>query len=74
MPKERIEFIGNSSLMGARMALISCHAWEKAVIISQSITNVELSRFAPFGDEYMAALYVPHIDREFLFPSVKFSP
>ena len=72
VPKERVEFIGNSSLMGARMVLISCHAWEKAIIISQSITNVELSRFAPFGDEYMAALYVPHINREFLFPSVKF--
>jgi uncharacterized 2Fe-2S/4Fe-4S cluster protein (DUF4445 family) len=72
VPKERVEFIGNSSLMGARMALISCHAWEKAIIISQSITNVELSKFAPFGDEYMAALYVPHINREFLFPSVKF--
>jgi uncharacterized 2Fe-2S/4Fe-4S cluster protein (DUF4445 family) len=72
VPRERIEFIGNSSLMGARMALISCHAWEKAIIISQSITNVELSKFAPFGDEYMAALYIPHIDKEFLFPSVKF--
>jgi uncharacterized 2Fe-2S/4Fe-4S cluster protein (DUF4445 family) len=72
VPKERVEFIGNSSLMGARMVLISCHAWEKAIIISQSITNVELSKFAPFGDEYMAALYVPHINREFLFPSVKF--
>jgi uncharacterized 2Fe-2S/4Fe-4S cluster protein (DUF4445 family) len=71
-PRERIEFIGNSSLMGARMALLSCHAWEKAIIISQSITNVELSKFAPFGDEYMAALYIPHIDRESLFPSVKF--
>jgi len=74
VPRERVEFIGNSSLMGARMALISCHAWEKAIIISQSITNVELSKFAPFGDEYMAALYVPHINREFLFPSVKFPP
>jgi uncharacterized 2Fe-2S/4Fe-4S cluster protein (DUF4445 family) len=73
VPKERIEFIGNSSLMGARMALISCHAWERAIVISQSITNVELSKFAPFGDEYMAALYIPHIDRELLFPSVKFS-
>jgi uncharacterized 2Fe-2S/4Fe-4S cluster protein (DUF4445 family) len=74
VPRERVEFIGNSSLMGARMALISCHVWEKAIIISQSITNVELSKFAPFGDEYMAALYIPHIDKEFLFPSVKFPP
>jgi uncharacterized 2Fe-2S/4Fe-4S cluster protein (DUF4445 family) len=72
IPRERIEFIGNSSLMGARMALVSSYAFEKAISISQSMTNVELSHFAPFGDEYMAALYLPHIDRELLFPSVNY--
>jgi len=73
IPRERIEFVGNSSLMGARMALISVHAFEEAASIAQGITNVELSAFAPFGEEYMAALYIPHIDREFLFPSIKFA-
>ena len=72
IPRERIEFVGNSSLMGARMALLSFHAFEKAVGISQSITNIELSKFALFADEYMASLYLPHIDRERLFPSVRF--
>ena len=72
IPRERIEFVGNSSLMGARMALLSFHAFEKAVGISQSITNIELSKFALFADEYMASLYLPHIDGERLFPSVKF--
>lgn len=72
IPREKVEFVGNSSLMGARMALISFHAFEKAIAISQGITNIELSTFAPFAEEYMAALYLPHIDREFLFPSVKY--
>jgi hypothetical protein len=54
------------------MALLSHHVFEKAISISQSITNVELSKFALFTDEYMASLYLPHIDRESLFPSVKF--
>ena len=72
IPRERIEFIGNSSLMGARMALVSSYAFEKAIIISQGITNIELSNFAPFADAYMAALYVPHIDKELLFPSVNY--
>lgn len=72
IPCERIEFVGNSSLMGARMVLLSYHALEKAISISQSITNVELSKFAPFADEYMASLYLPHIDRERLFPSVRY--
>ena len=72
IPRERIEFVGNSSLMGARMALLSFHVLEKGITISQSITNVELSKFALFADEYMASLYLPHIDRERLFPSVKY--
>ena len=72
IPRERIEFIGNSSLMGARMVLVSSYAYEKAITISQEITNIELSHFAPFADEYMAALYLPHIDRELLFPSIKY--
>ncbi len=72
IPIERIEFVGNSSLMGARMTLLSYHAFEKAISISQSITNIELSKFAPFAEEYMASLYLPHIDRERLFPSVMY--
>ena len=72
IPREMIEFIGNSSLMGARMALVSSYSFEKAISISQEITNIELSRFAPFADEYMAALYLPHIDKELLFPSVNY--
>ncbi len=72
VPKDRIEFIGNSSLIGARMALVSYHAYEKAVRISQGITNIELSKYAPFADEYMAALYLPHIDHNLLFPSVSY--
>jgi uncharacterized 2Fe-2S/4Fe-4S cluster protein (DUF4445 family) len=70
VPRDRIEFVGNSSLLGARMSLLSHHVFDKAVHISQDITNIELSRFAPFTDEYMAALYIPHIDRDRLFPSV----
>ncbi|MGB9627862.1 MAG: ASKHA domain-containing protein [Thermodesulfobacteriota bacterium] len=72
LPIERFEFVGNSSLMGARMVLLSYHAFEKAIAISQSITNIELSKFAPFAEEYMASLYLPHIDQERLFPSVKY--
>jgi len=72
IPREKIEFIGNSSLMGARMTLVSSYAFEKAINISQGITNIDLSHYAPFADEYIAALYLPHIDRELLFPSVNY--
>jgi uncharacterized 2Fe-2S/4Fe-4S cluster protein (DUF4445 family) len=71
MAEEKIRFIGNSSLTGARMALLSESAFEKCVNISKSMTNVELSNYQPFMDEYVAALFLPHTDRK-LFPSVKY--
>jgi uncharacterized 2Fe-2S/4Fe-4S cluster protein (DUF4445 family) len=71
MAEEKIRFIGNSSLTGARMALLSEAAFEKCINISRSMTNVELSNYPPFMDEYMAALFLPHTDRK-LFPSVKY--
>jgi uncharacterized 2Fe-2S/4Fe-4S cluster protein (DUF4445 family) len=67
----RIRFIGNSSLMGARMCLLSAHSLERAVQIAKSMTNIELSTYQPFMDEYVAAMFLPHTDRR-LFPSVDY--
>ncbi len=71
IPREKIQFIGNSSLTGARMSLLSEGALEKCVNISRSMTNIELSNYQPFMDEYIAALFLPHTDRK-LFPSVTY--
>lgn len=67
----RIQFIGNSSLMGARMCLLSIHTMERAVQVSKNMTNIELSNYQPFMDEYVAAMFLPHTDRK-LFPSVDY--
>jgi len=69
--KERLQFVGNSSLMGARMCLLSTHALERAAQIAKSTTNIELSNYQPFMDEYVAAMFLPHTDRK-LFPSVTY--
>ncbi len=71
IPQERIKFIGNSSLTGARMCLLSEKSWESCVNISRSMTNIELSIYQPFTNEYIAALFLPHTDRK-LFPSVDY--
>jgi uncharacterized 2Fe-2S/4Fe-4S cluster protein (DUF4445 family) len=68
---EIIQFVGNSSLMGARMALLSRHAFERAKKIANGMTNIELSTYRPFMDEYVAAMFLPHTDRK-LFPSVDY--
>ncbi len=69
---KRIQFIGNSSLTGARMSLFSIAAFENSLKIARRMTNIELSNYAPFMNEFIAALFLPHTDVK-LFPSVKYS-
>lgn len=71
LPHEKIKFIGNSSLTGARMCLLSEKAFETCTNIAHSMTNIELSTHQPFTDDYIAALFLPHTDRK-LFPSVDY--
>ncbi len=71
IPLEKIKFIGNSSLTGARACLLSTDVFETCLNISRSMTNIELSIHQPFTDEYIAALFLPHTDSK-LFPSVAY--
>ncbi|HEX9896759.1 MAG TPA: ASKHA domain-containing protein [Dehalococcoidales bacterium] len=68
---KRMQFIGNSSLTGARMALMSIANFEKTLEIGRRMTNIELSNYTPFMNEFIAALFLPHTDIK-LFPSVKY--
>ncbi len=69
IPRERIHFIGNSSLAGARLALLSGQARRRALEIAGSVTTLELTVEPGYFDEYTAALFLPHTDLS-LFPSV----
>lgn len=68
---DKIQFVGNSSLMGARIYLLSTHVAERAIQVARMTTNIELSNYQPFMDEYVAAMFLPHTDRR-LFPSVDY--
>jgi uncharacterized 2Fe-2S/4Fe-4S cluster protein (DUF4445 family) len=70
IPRERIRFIGNSSLAGARLALLSTHAFNKAEAIAKHMTYFELSVHPEFMNEFVAALFLPHTQME-LFPTVR---
>jgi uncharacterized 2Fe-2S/4Fe-4S cluster protein (DUF4445 family) len=69
LDKTRFIFVGNSSLAGAREALLSYEAMKKANDIAKKLTCFELSVEPGFMDEYMAALFFPHTDLA-KFPSV----
>jgi len=68
---KKIQFVGNSSLIGARMALLSEAAFEHTADIANMMTNIELSTYLPYMDEYIASLFLPHTDKK-LFPSVDY--
>jgi uncharacterized 2Fe-2S/4Fe-4S cluster protein (DUF4445 family) len=70
IPRERFSFIGNSSVKGAKLCLLSGEAREKAKSVSEKMTYVELSTDGSFMNEYTSTLFLPHTDLD-LFPSVK---
>ena len=69
VPLERIRFVGNTSVAGARMTLVSRRARRHAAEIASRMANLELSAVTSFMERYVAGLFLPHTDMS-LFPSV----
>ncbi len=69
LPLDRFQFIGNSSVAGARIALVSNYAFEKAEAVARKMTYFELSVRPDFMNEFIAALFLPHTNQR-LFPTV----
>ncbi|MDX9714900.1 MAG: ASKHA domain-containing protein [Dissulfurispiraceae bacterium] len=70
MPKDRFSFIGNASITGAYLCLLSEDLRREAEDIASKMTYIELSVSRGFMDEYMSALFLPHTNLD-LFPTVK---
>lgn len=69
IPIERFCFIGNGSLLGARLVSFSARLLDQAELIARSMTNIELSEDRAFMDRYVAGMFLPHTDGR-LFPTV----
>lgn len=69
LPEEKYTYIGNSSVKGAKMALLSREARRKAQTLARRITYLDLSADNTFYEEFVAALFLPHTDLN-LFPSL----
>jgi uncharacterized 2Fe-2S/4Fe-4S cluster protein (DUF4445 family) len=67
---DRIRFIGNGSLMGAKMSCLTNRIRKDVVDVTKRMTNFELSETPSFMDNYVAALFLPHTDME-QFPKLK---
>ncbi len=66
---EKFLFVGNGSLLGARLLSFSRDLLKEAERIARTMTNVELSNNPGFMDEFVAALFIPHTN-ESAFPRV----
>jgi uncharacterized 2Fe-2S/4Fe-4S cluster protein (DUF4445 family) len=69
LPLEKFKFIGNGSLLGARLICFSNVLRSEIKNIFNKITNIELSENHNFMNNYIAALFLPHTDNN-LFPGV----
>jgi uncharacterized 2Fe-2S/4Fe-4S cluster protein (DUF4445 family) len=68
-PFDSFHFLGNTSVRGAYMALLSREVRRRVNEVGQMMTYLELSADNTFFDEFNAALFLPHTD-ETQFPSV----
>jgi len=69
LPVDKFIFIGNGSLLGARLTSFSTDLLDDARRVAQMMTNLELSENAKFMNNYVAALFLPHTNAN-EFPTV----
>jgi len=70
VPTEKIKFVGNTAIIGAKMALISREVMRAAEVLSRKIRYIELAVDSDFEKEFFNALAFPHKELS-RFPSVK---
>lgn len=70
MPWDKFKFLGNTSLRGALLALLSRDYRQQITGAAAKMTYLELSADNTFYDAFTSALFLPHTELE-RFPSVK---
>jgi uncharacterized 2Fe-2S/4Fe-4S cluster protein (DUF4445 family) len=70
IPTEKIRFVGNTAVMGAKMALISRELGQTAESLTKIVRYHELAADPDFNSEFINAIPIPNsiINR---FPSIK---
>jgi uncharacterized 2Fe-2S/4Fe-4S cluster protein (DUF4445 family) len=69
MPWDRFQFLGNTAVRGAYLALVDRKMRARIQHIASRMTYIELSADNSFYDAFTSALFLPHTDLA-LFPSV----
>jgi uncharacterized 2Fe-2S/4Fe-4S cluster protein (DUF4445 family) len=72
-PWDRFQFMGNTSIRGAYMALLRRDVRARLSDVARTMTYLELSADNTFYDAFTSALFLPHTDAA-RFPSVEVAP
>ena len=67
--RKKFKYMGNSSIAGAYMALLSNTHRQQAIAISNTMTYLDFSSNNAFMEEFTRAQFLPHTDKN-LFPNV----
>ena len=70
LPWDKYHFLGNTSIQGAYLALLSREIRAEIEAAASKMTYLELSADNSFMEEYTSALFLPHTDLSG-FPSVR---
>jgi uncharacterized 2Fe-2S/4Fe-4S cluster protein (DUF4445 family) len=70
LKREKFHYLGNSSLLGAYLILLSDKNKDLAIEVAQKMTYIELNTEPSYMNEFTGALFLPHTDLN-LFPSIK---
>jgi uncharacterized 2Fe-2S/4Fe-4S cluster protein (DUF4445 family) len=62
MDTDRVTYLGNGSLLGAKMSSLTNRIRRDVAEVVRKMTNFELSETASYMDNYIAALFLPHTD------------
>ena len=70
LPRERFRYIGNSSLMGSYMVVVSQDFRQRQLELARRMTYLELNTDPAYMEQYTGALFLPHTDPA-RFPSLR---
>ncbi|MDD2765151.1 MAG: ASKHA domain-containing protein [Opitutaceae bacterium] len=73
LPREKFHYIGNASLMGSYMVVVSQDFRQRQLELARRMTYFELNTDPAYMEQYTGALFLPHTDPA-RFPSVKAQP
>jgi uncharacterized 2Fe-2S/4Fe-4S cluster protein (DUF4445 family) len=70
LERTKFHYLGNTSLLGAHLILLSEKNRERVNELEKMMTYLELNTEPGYFNEYTGALFLPHTKKE-LFPSVE---